>query len=347
MTDSPDHARKGSERGERRLSRRALLAGAGLAAAGTGGLAFYGTQENGLRAETVVAHAPAYDHSLPQRIRDALMELGIGRDEVRGKSILLKPNLVEPSREAPHINTHPLFVRSVAEVFLGLDAEKIIVGEGQGHIRDSWFVLEQSGLEETLDDAKLSFIDLNHDEVFSTVNSGRWMKERRLYLPRTIREVDWVVSLPKMKTHHWAGATLSMKNLFGVMPGVCYGWPKNVLHYNGIPESIVDINATVQPDLAIVDGIVAMEGDGPIMGEPRNAQLLVAGTNFPAVDATCCRLMGIDPDRVPYLRMASGRLGPIKERHIHQRGDSIAERRQSFRVLDNTGLLPARGGLHF
>ena len=82
-----------------------------------------------------------------------------------------------------------------------------------------------------------------------------------------------------MKTHHWAGVTLAMKNLFGVMPGVYYGWPKNVLHYAGIPGSILDINAAVRPHLAIVDGIVGMEGDGPIMGTPRHAGLLVMGTN--------------------------------------------------------------------
>ena len=88
----------------------------------------------------------------------------------------------------------------------------------------------------------------------------------KLSLPQSLRRADLIVSLPKMKTHHWAGVTLSMKNLFGVMPGVCYGWPKNVLHHAGIRQSILDINAAVRPHLAIVDGIIGMEGDGPIMG---------------------------------------------------------------------------------
>lgn len=266
--------------------------------------------------------------------------MGIDRQAVHRKRILLKPNLVEPSREAPHINTHPLFVRSVAEVFLQLDAAEVIVGEGQGHIRDSWYVLEQSGLQSQLDDTKLSFIDLNVDRVFTAKNAGGRMKERKLYLPQTLRRVDWIVSLPKMKTHHWAGATLAMKNLFGVMPGICYGWPKNVLHFNGIPQSIYDINATVRPHLAIVDGIVGMEGDGPIMGTPKAAGVIVMGRNFPAVDATCCRLMQIDPRRVPYLRLSSGRLGPILERHIEQRGESIAACAKPFATLPDSGLLP-------
>ena len=112
-------------------------------------------------------------------------------------------------------------------------------------------------------------MDLNHDEVFRTPNRLRFTAMTHLALPATLRRADILVSMPKMKTHHWVGVTLAMKNLFGVMPGIAYGWPKNVLHQAGIPGSIVDINAAVHPHLAIVDGIVGMEGDGPIMGTPR------------------------------------------------------------------------------
>ncbi len=87
-----------------------------------------------------------------------------------------------------------------------------------------------------------------------------------------------VISLPKLKTHHWAVATLSLKNLFGTLPGICYGWPKNELHWRGIDNSIVDIALTRTPDLAIVDGIVGMEGDGPLNGTPKPMGVLVMGT---------------------------------------------------------------------
>lgn len=156
-----------------------------------------------------------------------------------------------------------------------------------------------------------------------------------LVLPTSLRRADLIVSMPKLKTHHWAGVTLSMKNLFGVMPGVYYGWPKNVLHLNGIEESILDITSTVKPHLAIVDGIIGMEGDGPIMGTPRSAGVLVMGRNFPAVDATCCRLMGINPWNVGYLERSSGTLGPIGETRITQRGETIASLAQKFKLLDH------------
>ena len=66
---------------------------------------------------------------------------------------------------------------------------------------------------------------------------------RSLYLPHTVLGSDLLVSMPKMKTHHWAGATLSMKNLFGIVPGGVYGWPKNVLHWASIHQSIADLHS--------------------------------------------------------------------------------------------------------
>ena len=85
--------------------------------------------------------------------------------------------------------------------------------------------------------------------------------------------------MPKLKTHHWMGLTAAMKNLYGTLPGLIYGWPKNVLHYAGIPQTVVDINASLPPRIAIVDGIVCMEGDGPILGTPKPMGLLAIGLN--------------------------------------------------------------------
>jgi uncharacterized protein (DUF362 family) len=125
-----------------------------------------------------------------------------------------------------------------------------------------------------------------------------------------------------------------MKNLFGTMPGSFYGWPKNVLHNAGIVESIIDINATLRPHFAIVDGIIGMEGDGPIMGTAKKSGVLVMGRNLPAVDATCARLMGINPRKIDYLAAANNRLGPIQESLITQRGETWQSVRTDFQILD-------------
>jgi uncharacterized protein (DUF362 family) len=133
-----------------------------------------------------------------------------------------------------------------------------------------------------------------------------------------------------------------MKNLFGVMPGIYYGWPKNVLHHAGINASILDIVCALKPHFAIVDGIVGMEGDGPIMGTPKPAGVLVMGRNLPAVDATCARIMGIDPHRVRYLAEAGRRLGPVHAAEIIQAGEPVASVRTDFQLLDK---IPAHQGL--
>ncbi len=316
------------------LKRRSFLTGAGaLAALGFGAKAWSDHDERRNRAEVFVARVASYTDDLERIIRDGLLAIGLSPGWAAGKSVLLKPNLVEPSTEAPHINTNPLMVRAAADVFRSWGAREVVVAEGQGHCRDTEYVLEQSGLGSVLSEAKLSFLDLNHDEVRATPNRLRYTNMKELWLPEALLHADIVVSMPKMKTHHWAGVTLSMKNLFGVMPGIVYGWPKNVLHHAGIPQSILDINAAVKPRLAIVDGIVAMEGDGPIMGTPRNAGLIIIGANSAAVDATTTRLMGIDPWRISYLAAASGRLGPIAENHIQQRGEPIGPLIQQFHVL--------------
>jgi len=321
------------------IKRRSFLTGVGGAiATGLGAKHLCDWNEWSLRAQVFVAKASSYEADLETIIKNGLMELGQSPAWVNGKAVLLKPNLVEASDRAPHINTHPAVVRAVAEVFRSWGAGSIVVAEGPGHCSDTQLVLDESGLGPTLRESNLEFVDLNHDDVVFVSNRLRQSSLAQLALPATLKHADLIVSLPKMKTHHWVGVTLSLKNLFGVMPGIVYGWPKNVLHFAGIGPAILDIAAAVRPHLAIVDGIIAMEGDGPIMGTAKQAGVLVMGTNLAAVDATCVRLMGLNPWRVGYLVGASGRLGPVSERNIDQRGEPIASVASRFEILDHPSL---------
>ena len=164
---------------------------------------------------------------------------------------------------------------------------------------------------------------------------SRYTRLGQLYLPTAVLETDLVVSMPKLKTHHWAGVTLSLKNMFGIVPGSVYGWPKNVLHWHGIGNSILDINAALGvPRFNIVDGIVGMEGNGPIQGEPRRSGVLVLGRDPVAVDATASRLMGLDPRRVGYLQEASRFLGNLEPERIRQVGEDPVPLRRDYHVLD-------------
>lgn len=298
--------------------------------------------KNQMRSEVFIAGIANYTDDIPSVMLSGMKELGVKPAEIKGKRVLLKPNLVEVIKGSSHINTHPLVIGGAIEAFLRLGASSIIVGEGQGHVRDSYYVLEESGLANVLYDDRIPFIDLNNDSLFTLPNNGQYSCLKKLSFPRILRQVDIIVSMAKMKTHHWAGVTLSMKNMFGVMPGIVYGWPKNVLHHAGIERSILDINATIKPHFAIVDGITGMEGDGPIMGTPCHAGVLVMGRNLTAVDATGARIMGINPRKVVYLKAASNRLGPINEKYIEQRGELVSKVRKNFELRED---IPAQKGL--
>ena len=294
------------------------------------------------RTQAFVAKVAHYQLDIAEAITSGILELGISAHDLKGLRVLLKPNLVETASAAPHINTHPLVLRGAIEAFLHLGVATVMVAEGPGHRRDTLAVYEESGLADVLTEDRIPFRDLNYITGSAVPNLGRQSSLRTLTFPSLFKEVDWIVSVAKMKTHHWAGVTLSMKNLFGVMPGIYYGWPKNVLHHAGIENSILDINATLKPHFAIVDGIVGMQGDGPIMGDPKRAGVLVMGHNLAAVDATCCRIMGIDPYKVSYLERADNWLGPIGERSIEQRGETIKSVRTNFELIDT---IPAHKGL--
>jgi uncharacterized protein (DUF362 family) len=282
------------------------------------------------RSPMAILPASSYDGDLTDVISRGLNLLGA---DVRGKRVFLKPNMVEYESDTT-INTNPRVVAAAADAFLKAGAAAVAVGEGPGHRRDIEYLLEGTGLGDFLRDVRVPFVDLNHDDVRELALKCRFTDLPSLMLPETLLQADYVVSMPKLKTHHWAGLTVSMKNLFGVVPGGVYGWPKNLLHVRGIANSIVDLAATVKPQLTIVDAVMAMEGDGPIMGRPRALGFIAMGGDLPAVDATCARIIGIDPHKVPYLQMASAFLGNTDERRIEQRGERLDRYKTQFDLIE-------------
>lgn len=310
----------------REFLQAALVGGAALAACGRREVELPPDRRPGA-SRVAVLPAASYDADLSDLL---LRGLDFFAPEVRGRRVVLKPNYVEFDAEGA-INTHPRMVEAAVLAFLRLGAAEVVVAEGAGHRRDTEYLLGASGLDAVLRERRVRFVDLNLDRVQEVALPTSFTSLGRLWLPRSVLGADLFVSMPKLKMHHWAGVTLSMKNLFGIVPGAIYGWPKNVLHQAGIPGSIVDINAALaMPRLAIVDGIVGMEGDGPIRGEARAAGVVVIGDDFPAVDATGARLMGVEPERVDHLRWAGGFLGNVAEERIVQLAESPQRFRQDF-----------------
>lgn len=318
------------------FDRRTLLtAGLAGAVACAGGPALYRWAQP--RANVFVARHQRYDGPLVATLRDGLLASGVDPNWLRGRRVLLKPNLVEPARDRPQMTTNPAMIVAAAEVFREWGAT-VAVGEAPGHVRDTEVALIESGVGEALADGDLPFADLNYEAVEWRSNPGRRSKLSGFWLPQSVAEADLVVSMPKMKTHHWVGITCSMKNFYGVLPGIMYGWPKNVLHHNGIPETVADINATLPRTLAIVDGIECMEGDGPILGTSKQMGLVLVGASLASVDATAARIMHLDPYAVDYLRLAVRRMGPLDDALIQQRGEAWEDVAEPFEILDEPHL---------
>jgi len=207
------------------------------------------------------------------------------------------------------------------------------VAEGPGHQRDTQLVISESGYASILRENAIRFMDLNRDELVQVDIRASYSGLKRLWLPRTVVRADFLVSMPKVKTHHWSGVSLSMKNMFGVVPGSRYGWPKNILHWNGIQQSILDICATVPVHFVIADAIIAMEGNGLLNGTPRPLGRIVLADDPVAADATCARLMGLEPDRVPHIREASKFLGNCRLEVIDQAGETVESPGVPFQVV--------------
>lgn len=302
------------------MTRRRFIPLAGVAA-GAGYLGFRGTAQPklpdgppGLSAVAIL-RARSYSEDLMAKMAEGVRECGL---DVRGRRVLLKPNLVEFDSSTV-INTDAAFVAAAFALFRSLGAAEVRIGEGPGHRRDTYDLAAEAQYRSAIPRFDDVFTDLNRDDV---TRVGSFASEPEFYFPNAALGADLIVSLAKMKTHHWAGVTLAMKNLFGLVPGSVYGWPKNKLHYLGIPESILALNRQFRRTFAIVDGIVGMEGNGPIQGTPKAAGVMVMGRDLVAVDATCCRIMDIDPAGVEYIRLAAA-LGHVGSDRIEQRGETV------------------------
>jgi uncharacterized protein (DUF362 family) len=277
------------------------------------------------RAKVSIVRAASYGVELTALLRNILLEHGV---DARQKNIVLKPNLVEFSPEAP-INTHPVFVAAAAEAFQSLGAASVRIAEGPGHRRMTLDMAEAAGFFSAIPRFENRFTDLNLDDVTKVSFQDPFSTMSSLYLANTVLGCDLLVSLPKMKTHHWAGATLSMKNLFGVVPGGVYGWPKNVLHWAGIDESVADLHGVFPRQFSLVDAIDAMEGNGPILGTKKHMGLVIGGAHPPSVDAACSEIMRIDPKKIGYLKLAATR-SRLDIYNAEQIGEHISQVASSF-----------------
>ncbi len=295
------------------------LAGAGLLA-GVAGIQFRGRTPaaNGRKASVRVTSASSYEDAIPAKVLEGLRGAQV---DVKDKRVLLAVQLeqYDPTRAT---NADASVVRAAVAAVRAMGAAEVRLGAGPALERDARSLAEMAGYTEVPDFDEI-FVDLNHDEVSPTEG----FRGETIFLPNTALRADLVISIAKLKTDAANGAALSLQNLTTMAPGTVYGWPKTAFRD---PDLILSLARQFRRSFAIVDGVVGMEGNGPYFGNAKPADVLVMGADLGSVDATCCRIMGMDPERIGYLALSGSDFGRTDARGIEVVGASVESLRKEF-----------------
>ncbi|MHC1585708.1 MAG: DUF362 domain-containing protein [Candidatus Syntropharchaeia archaeon] len=237
----------------------------------------------------------------------------IGGFKLKGDFVLIKPNVGFP---IPHANTNPAVVSALVEFFLDAGADEVIVGEGKSFSAPTSVCMKKSGMEDAVKKAGGKIRLLEKDRLIKIGVGGKRIKE--VYLPETVVECDVLINVPKLKTNSFTKLTLGIKNLIGFVPMET----RKKFHRTDLSQSLVDLLKVIRPDLTIIDGVVAMEGQGPALGKTVDLHALVAGMDIVAVDSVASLIAGFDPWEIDTIRIAEwegiGKLGKIRGERVEK-----------------------------
>jgi uncharacterized protein (DUF362 family) len=212
--------------------------------------------------------------------------------------VLIKVNFITTKTWDTGATTDPIVVEAIIKKLEDLPV-KVYVVESDATITNADKAFEMTGMKDMCSRNGVEWLNLRYikDKVKLAVPNGEVLKS--ITVPRLVTE-SAVISAAKLKTHVDTGVTLGMKNMFGLLPDKF----KGKYHLKGISKVVVDINTVLKSALTVIDGFVGMEGEGPIDGTPVQMNLIIAGTDPVATDATACRVMGINPYEIKYIRKA-------------------------------------------
>ncbi len=271
-------------------------------------------------------------------------QLNIDRDLKSDMKVLIKPNLLTGRRPENAVTTHPALLCALIRRLRALGVTKIIVADSPGgpYIPAA---LKQIYAACGLSGSELIAPLLNYGTQWRGVPSRGVGAQASFNLIEPVVEADYVINVAKMKTHSMTRVSLGIKNLFGCVPGL----QKPELHFaNQRPDEfanmLIDLALTVAPNVTLIDGVIAMEGNGPSAGVCRRAGVTLCARDIFHQDYYAACLMGVDPDGVPMLAAARAR-GLIEPESIETRGDSLSPFDPPFAMpdadrLDFTGHVP-------
>ncbi len=214
-------------------------------------------------------------------------------------NIIIKPNICLVRGYETGVSVDPFIVKCLVDWLLqNYDIETITIGEADAtelNVEVAFKVLGWEDIFNQYPDVKL--LNLTKDEYIDIDLNGLYFKN--LKMSRSYIKSDFLISVGKLKTHTMTGITCNLKNLYGANP------IKNKAQYHPyLDEVICDTNKVRLPDLCLIDGIIAMEGAGPVSGAPKPLGLLVVGNDAVATDYACARIMGFNPNKISHLKLA-------------------------------------------
>lgn len=217
---------------------------------------------------------------------------------VKGKKVLVKPNILTDDDPVKCISTHPVVVEAMIRFLQSKGAAAVLVGDSPA-VHTTRFRGEKSGIFRVCEKTGALWVDFTLNPVEKKLN------KRKIRIASVVDEVDVIISLPKFKNHELVYFTGAIKNTLGLVPGFSKA-KQHALHQdrNGFGEFLVDLNEIVLPDYFLMDGIMGMEGPGPGRGFATKIGLLLGSTNPLALDIIASRVAGYDPMIIPTTRTA-------------------------------------------
>jgi uncharacterized protein (DUF362 family) len=240
------------------------------------------------------------------------------------EKVLIKVNFITVETWDSGATTDPIVVEAIIRKLKNLPVEVYVV-ESDATMTNADKAFEFTGMKEMCERNGVQCLNLRHmkDRVKIDIPNGETLQS--IKVPRIVTE-SAIISAAKLKTHWSTKVTLGMKNLFGLLPDKF----KGKYHAKGINKVIVDINTVLKPALTVIDGFVGMEGRGPSGGTPIKMDLIIAGKDVVATDATASRIMGFDPMEISHIRKAYGKgLGTVDD--IELVGSKLEDVRRVFK----------------
>lgn len=296
------------------------------------------------KSKVVLITCRSYEQAeVNEAIKRGLQLLGgIQQYLTAGEKILLKPNMLAADHPEKCSVTHPAVFEGLLDL-LSKESVTITYGDSPGFHTPAT-AAKKIGIATAADKYGAGPADFDHDEE---VFFEQALQNKKLRLAKGVLDADGLISLPKLKTHGLQKMTGAIKNQFGCVPGPLKGEMHVKLpSADDFAKMLVDINSYIQPRLFIMDGIMAMEGNGPRGGNPLPMNVLIFSSDPVAMDATICRLIDLDPAYVPTTKFGQeAGLGTYEEGKIELLGDPIENFRHPAFKVDRSPLQPYKQGL--